>query len=196
MKVIGITGGVGCGKSTIVTAMEKKYSCAVLMADDAAHKVYAKGCDAYHKLVELLGQDVLDEDKNIDRKKMAALILDDEELLGKVNSIVHPAVKDYILSRIKEEKESKEHEFFLLEAALLIECGYNDIVDEMWYVYADESTRRARLKTQRGYTDERIDSILDFQLSDEGFRNGSDFVIDNSNTVDESMLQIAKRIGK
>ena len=196
MKVIGITGGVGSGKSSIVKAVEQRYKCTVLFADDAAHEVYKPGNRCFDALVKLLSADILDENGNIDKKKMSAAIFKDDELLSKVNSIVHPAVKEVILNRIDEAKRAGASDFFLLEAALLIECGYNDIVDEMWFVYATPDIRADRLRSSRGYTDDKIASIMRSQLSDEEYIKGSDFVIDNSGTIENSILQIEKRIGK
>ena len=127
---------------------------------------------------------------------MSAAIFNNDELLSKVNSIVHPAVKEVILKRIDEAKRAGKSDLFLLEAALLIECGYNDIVDEMWFVYAAPDIRAERLRSSRGYTDDKIASIMRSQLSDEEYIKGSDFVIDNSGTIENSIMQIEKRIGK
>ena len=196
MRIIGITGGVGSGKSTVIKELNKVASCRILYADDAAHMVYLPGNDCYERLKELFGDSILDDNGLIDRKKMSAAAFGNDDLLEKVNSIVHPAVKEYILRQIDEAKKADDCELFLLEAALLIECGYNDIVDEMWYVYANPDVRRLRLKTSRGYSDEKIDAIMASQLSDEEYRRSSDFVIDNSNSVDECITQIIKRIRK
>ena len=196
VKVIGITGGVGSGKSSIVKAVEQRYRCNVLLADDAAHEVYRPGNKCYDDLVKLISEDILDEEGFIDKKKLSNAIFKDEGLLSKVNAIVHPAVKEVILKRIDESKRKNDCDLFLLEAALLIECGYNDILDEMWFVYADPKIRAERLRSSRGYTDDKIRSIMDSQLSDEEYIRGSDFVIDNSKTIEESICQIEKRIGK
>ena len=85
-------------------------------------------------------------------------------------------------------------DFLFIEAALLIEDGYKKIVDELWYIFTKEEVRRERLKASRGYSDEKIDSIIASQLSEAEFRENSDFVIDNSGTMEESLLQIQKRM--
>ena len=87
-------------------------------------------------------------------------------------------------------------DFFFLEAALLIECGYDAIVDEMWYVYADVEQRRKRLRAGRGYSDEKIDSILAAQMSDQDYRSQCDFVLDNSRDVTYAYDQIDKKMGE
>lgn len=193
MKIIGITGGVGSGKSAILSYLKDKYNCIVFLADDAAKELEKKGNVCYEKLVDLLGKKILNEEDEIDSKKMAAAIFEDDKLLEKVNGIIHPEVKIYILDSINKAR-SEGYDYFFLEAALLIECGYNSIVDEMWYVFAEEKIRRKRLKESRGYSDEKIDSIMNSQLSEEEYRNNSDFVIDNSKSLKNSLRQIDKRL--
>ena len=157
MKTIGITGGVGCGKSRILEYIKENYNCRIIIADDVANEIKEPGQMCYQPLIDLLGERILGEDKRIDKKKMASEIFKDESLLQKVNDIIHPAVKDYILDNIEIEKEKGKIDYLFIEAALLIECGYNAYVDEMWYIYAKESVRRERLKNSRGYSDEKID---------------------------------------
>ncbi len=194
MKVIGITGGVGCGKSAVLSRLEETLNCVVLRADEAAMELELKGHDCYDSLVDLLGTEVLNEDGQINRNKMAAMVFDNDELLEEVNNIVHPAVKKYILEQIDKTKKKGNVDFFFLEAALLIECGYNSIVDEMWYIFARKDIRIKRLKESRNYSDQKIESIMDSQLSEEEFRKNSDFVVDNSNSLEDSINQICKRI--
>lgn len=194
MKVIGITGGVGCGKSAVLSRLEETLNCVVLWADEAAMELELKGHDCYDSLVDLLGTEVLNEDGQINRNKMAAMVFDNDELLEEVNNIVHPAVKKYILEQIDKTKKKGNVDFFFLEAALLIECGYNSIVDEMWYIFARKDIRIKRLKESRNYSDQKIESIMDSQLSEEEFRKNSDFVVDNSNSLEDSINQICKRI--
>ena len=111
---------------------------------------------------------------------MARRIFADPLLLQKVNELVHPAVNRYILDEIVREAENGEKEFFILESALLIENGYDRILDSMWYIYCEESARAQRLRGSRGYSDEKIRSIIKRQVSDEVFRSHCDTVIDNT----------------
>ncbi len=190
MKVIGVTGGVGCGKTALLKEISERYNCRILLADEAAGELEKKGQPCYDPLVGLLGAEILGPDGEIDPKKMAAVIFKDESLREKVNGIVHPAVRSRILSGIEEEKRKGKADYFFLEAALLIECGYLSVVDEMWYVYADADVRKKRLKKGRGYSDEKIRSIMESQLSDEEYRKNSHFTIDNSGSLEDSMRQI------
>lgn len=188
LKVIGITGGVGAGKSEVLKLLEECSDSRILKADEAAHEVENRECKK--KLTALLSEDILSGDGSIDKRRMAEKIFADESLLEKVNAIVHPAVKSYILSRIEEERKKGEADYFFIEAALLIEDGYELICDELWYVYADEEVRRKRLKDSRGYCDEKTDSIMKAQNTDEVFRNHCSVVIDNSGDLSDTKRQI------
>ncbi len=194
MRLIGITGGVGAGKSTILEYIKAHYRCWVYLADQVAHAVKEPGQPCYEALVELLGREVLEENGQIHKGRMAERIFRDENLLEQVNALVHPAVRAYLLEKIREAREEGWAELFFIEAALLIECGYRDIVDEMWYVHAGEDLRSGRLRESRGYSPEKIGQIMGSQLTEEGFRAGSDFVIDNSGTPEESYRQIRRRL--
>ncbi len=194
MRLIGITGGVGAGKSTILEYIRAHYRCWIYLADQVAHEVKEPGQSCYNALVELLGPGILERDGRIDKSRMAEKIFREESLLEQVNAIIHPAVQKYLLEKIQKARQDGQTELFFIEAALLIECGYKDIVDEMWYIYADEEIRRQRLLESRGYTLEKIEQIMDSQLTEKAFRAGSDFVIDNSGAPEESFRQIRRRL--
>ncbi len=194
MKIIGITGGVGCGKSEVIRYIMKKYRCFVIFADDVAKQLQQKGNLCYDRIVALLGEEILASDGEIDKAKMATKIFADECLLEKVNAIIHPAVYDYVKEKISEHKKKNEVDFFIIEAALLIECGYGKIVDEMWYVYTADEIRRERLKKSRGYSDEKISQIFSSQLSYEEFKSASTFMLDNNGTVENAQEQIDNKL--
>ena len=194
MRVIGITGGVGAGKSELLSYIAKEYDCQVILADEAAHRVKEPGGPAYERLVALLSPDILDMDGRIHQGRMAERIFSSEELRLKVNEIIHPAVKELILKEITGARERNSPEYLFIEAALLIEEGYLELVDEMWYIYAKESVRRARLEKLRGYSEEKIKQIMGQQLSEEDFRKNCDFVIDNSGSFEETRRQIEKKL--
>ena len=194
MRLIGVTGGVGAGKSEILQYVKQNYKCEVYLADEVAHKVQEPGQPCYEKLVEIMGKGVLKPDGTIDRTIMASRIFLERELLLRVNALVYPAVQKYLLNRVKEARENPQIELFFIEAALLIETGYKEIGDEMWYIHADEEVRRKRLALSRGYAPLKITQIMDKQLSEEAFRSASDFIIDNSGTLEESFRQIDERL--
>ncbi|WP_029674849.1 dephospho-CoA kinase [Butyrivibrio sp. VCB2006] len=193
-NIIGITGGVGAGKSTVLGYIGEHYNCRIILSDDVANDIKKKGYPAYDELVELLGEEVLGDDGEIDRGKMASAIFNNKNMLKKVNNILHPAVNAFIINIIEDERARGELDFVFVEAALLIENGYDKIADELWYVYASEDTRRKRLKASRGYSDEKINDILEKQLDDATFREHCQFVIDNSGSLETSAAQIDRKL--
>lgn len=196
MKIIGVTGGVGAGKSEALAYLERRRDCRVIMADRVAHQLEEPGEACYEPLKALLGTEILDAGGRIDKQKMAARIFGDGELLLKVNGIVHPAVKAYLTEQIEKERDAGQLSWLFIEAALLIEEGYAGILDELWYIHADEEVRRQRLRKTRGYTDEKIDAILQKQLSEQAFREHCSVVIENNGTLESVYTQIEKEVGE
>lgn len=196
MRTIGITGGVGSGKSTILSYIEVRYNARVIRADEAAHGLEAPGQSCYQPLVELLGKEILCRDGTIDREKMAQKIFREEGLLAAVNQIVHPAVKVYILEEMEKERKRGCYDFFFLEAALLIEEHYDTILDELWYIDSGEDIRRTRLKESRGYSDEKITNMIKKQMPEEIFRRTCRLVIDNSGSLEDAYRQIDYKLGE
>ena len=194
MRFIGITGGIGAGKSEILDYIRRHYQCEIYLADEVAHLVKQPGTEAYRELVDLLGQDVVAGDGSIDKAAMADRIFARPELLERVNDIIHPAVKEYLLKRLERARAEGEAELFFVEAALLMEGGYLALVDEMWYIYADEAVRRERLGRARGYSQEKITQIMARQLTEAHFRKNCDFVIDNSGRLEDSFVQIDRKL--
>lgn len=190
MLVIGLTGGVGAGKSSVLKALEEHCNCKIVLADDVGNKVKEPGQSCYSKIVDLLGTDILKEDSTIDRVKMAKKIFADTKILEQVNHIIHPAVEEYISNSIQAEREKKEIDVFFLEAALLIEAGYIPYLNELWYIFSEKDVRIKRLKESRGYSDEKIGQIMTKQLSDEEFRKYADVVLDNSCEFQKTLEQI------
>lgn len=190
MKTIGITGGVGAGKSLVLNYLQNHYNARVYLADNIANDLKLPGQSCYDKIIDLLGKDIIDSDGLIDKNKMAEKIFSHKELLNEVNRIIHPAVKEYVLSRIELERKKGEIDYFILEAALLIEEGYDQILDELWYIHADTSVRSQRLKETRNYTMDKIDHIMDSQLSETEFRKHCKVVINNNSDEEALYSQI------
>lgn len=191
MKTIGITGGVGSGKSRVLSYMETKYRAVICQADHVAWKLQEPGQKCYAEIVAYFGENILDEDGTINRSKLGQIVFADKDKLFKLNQIMHPAVKEYIVEWIQRERNN-ETAYFIIEAALLLEDDYSQICDEMWYIYCDEGNRRERLKLSRGYTDEKIDAIMASQLSEQIFRKECQIVIDNSGDFEDTYYQIEK----
>lgn len=191
MRIIGVTGGVGAGKSTVLQHLEKAWHARLILADQVGHEVMEPGEDAYQKIVDEFGREILAEDGRIDRGILGGIVFADREKLEKLNAVIHPAVKEEILRRIAAAGSG---DCIVVEAALFLEEKYDAFCDETWYIYTNKEERRRRLKASRGYTDERIDQILKNQKSHEEFLSRCNYVIDNNGTAEDTCRQIDKRM--
>lgn len=189
MKTLGITGGVGAGKSTVLAYLEEHYRARVIQADEVGRLLQTPGHACFDRIVEAFGTDILDGDGTLRRGALAALVFGDAAMLRRLNEIVHPAVKDYIVAELARERELDRVPFVVIEAALLLEDGYDRICDEIWYVYAGAQTRTERLMRSRGYTREKAQSIMKNQMADEEYRRRCKFVIDNDSDFVENTLE-------
>lgn len=195
MKIIGVTGGVGAGKSTVLNYLEKRYGAKLILADLVGHEVMEPGHEAYEQVVKAFGQEIVSEDNTIDRKTLGAIVFADEKKRMILNRIIHPAVRQEILRRLEEAKLSHML-YVVVEAALFLEENYDAFCDETWYIYTDEKIRRQRLKESRGYSDERIDQIFRSQKTHEEFQKRCLFMIDNNGSEEETFRQIDRRMKK
>ena len=180
MRVIGLTGGVGAGKSRILDILKTEYGAEIIVADQVAHELMEPGQGGYREVVRALGTSFLNPDGTIDRPLLSALIFHDRNALETMNGIIHPMV----WKTIKDKICSSQADLIVVESAIMGR-EQDDIYDEMWYVYTSEENRIRRLKENRGYSRERTLSIMKNQLSDEEFRELADRVIDNNGTVEE-----------
>ncbi len=178
VMILGITGGVGSGKSTVLDYLATAYGAYLIGCDDVARDLQQPGEECYQPMIELFGREVvMDESGAFDRKEIGRRVFADPELLKKLNQIVHPAVKRRVRELISSHRECP---LIVVEAALLLEDHYGEICDEIWYIYTDDDVRRKRLKDSRGYSDEKIDEMFASQRSDESFRACCNVTIDNS----------------
>jgi dephospho-CoA kinase len=184
-KILGITGGVGCGKSTVLDFLEQEYQAQVIQADLVARQLMEPGQAVFQKVVERFGEDIL-TDGQINRPLLGQIVFQNEEKRILLNSLTHPAVKEEILRQIQE---SKAH-LVVIEAALLLEDHYDAICDEIWYIYASEPVRMERLMASRGYTKERCLDMFRSQLPENRFRSQCQRVIDNNGDMEKTRKQI------
>lgn len=194
MKVYGITGGAGTGKSEVIKMLQENFGGCVIMSDEVARELMQKGNISYQLIVEYFGRDILMDDGEIDRKKLADHVFNNKEALEKLNSMTHPYVKDEIRKLIAEAEASGECRFVALESAILLECGYEDICDEFWYVYTKPEIRRQRMKETRNYSDEKVDSVMRNQQPDEVFFEQCSFVIENNTTLSDVYAQLKEKL--
>lgn len=189
--IIGITGGIGTGKTTILNILSEKYGFCVFEADKIGHELMRKGMCVYRQIVKEYGEDILDKTGEIDRKKMSDMVFSDKKKLKKLNEIVHPEVINEIKKRI-EIKQNEGEENFVIEAALLIESGCNKLCDRVWYIYAEVPVRIERLNKGREMSRKKVLSIIENQLKNEEFADKSDAVINNSFSIENTCSQIEK----
>ena len=194
MKVYGITGGAGTGKSEVIKMLQQNFGGCVIMSDEVARELMQKGNISYQLIVEYFGRDILMDDGEIDRKKLADHVFNHKEALEKLNSMTHPYVKDEIRKLIAEAEASGECRFVALESAILLECRYEDICDEFWYVYTKPEIRRQRMKETRNYSDEKVDSVMRNQQPDEVFFEQCSFVIKNNTTLSDVYAQLKEKL--
>ncbi len=196
MKVIGITGGVGAGKSRILHFLEEAFHARVFEADRAGHQVMEPGTEAFREIRRVFGEGILGDDGGIDRRALGEIVFSSQEKRACLNGIIHPAVKKMAVEEIVRAREEGETSLFVIEAALLIEDRYEEICEELWYIYADREVRRERLRASRGYSDEKITAVFESQLSDERFREHCRAVIDNSGPIEMAYRQIRDLLGE
>lgn len=183
--MLGITGGVGSGKSRILAILKEDYGFHVIQADQVAKDLMQPGMESYLAVVGYLGPSVLLEDKSLDRAAMAEIIFHDPEKRRGVDERTHPLVWKVAMEEAMAAKEDR----VVIEAAIPSK-EFRDKCSEMWYVYTSRENRIKRLGENRGYTVEKTLAIMENQVSEETFRAFSDAVIDNNGTLEETRAQI------
>ena len=195
MITIGITGGVGAGKSTVLDFFEEKYQAYVMKADEIGHLVMEPGQSCYEPVIALFGRQIIKNDKTIDRRQVSDVVFSHPDMLEKLNHIIHPAVKEYIRRQLALKKEEGQR-ICVVEAALLLEDHYEEFCDTVWYIHTDSEIRIRRLMESRGYTREKSMSIIASQAPEEFFRAHTDYVVTNNADLEETWQQIREGIKK
>lgn len=190
MKIIGITGGVGSGKSEILKILKEDYQAEVIMADAVAHELMEPGAVSYTGIVQAFGTEILKEDQSIDRQKLGGMVFADQKKLSQLNKITHGNVDREILSRIQRIQNNDARCLLVIETALLVGAAYEQSFDQLWYVFVRENLRFERLKGSRGYSDEKIRQMIQNQRSEEEFKKAATHIIDNSGTIEQTREQI------
>lgn len=188
MRIIGLTGGIGCGKSTVAAIMKESFGCHVVIADQVGRELMEKGRPCYFKIVESFGEKVLAKDKSLDRERLSAIVFQDQKALSHLNSIIHPCVSIYIREEIQKAKKERGVSDFVIESAILIEAGYESVCDEIWYVHASIPVRIERLIKNRGYSEEKIRAVMKNQKPESFFLLHCHQVIDNDRNQEEKYV--------
>ena len=182
MFVIGLTGGIGTGKSE-VGAILSKLGAEVINADLVGHEIYRPDTDGWQQIVETFGTDVLTDAGEVDRKKLGAIVFSDAGALEKLNAIAHPRIYDAIEKRIARLKEDGGS-VAVVEAALLIEAGWTPLADEVWVVASDEGTVIERLRS-RNMDESSVRARIESQMPQSDRTLNGDVVIDNDGNLAE-----------
>ena len=195
MKIIGITGGVGSGKSEILNILKNDYQAKVIQSDHVAHELMVPGSKSYDASVQAFGNEILNEDQTINRQILGEIVFRDETKLSLLNSITHKNVDEEILSRIDQFEKEEPEGLLVIESALLVGAGYEKRFDQLWYIYTREEVRYERLKASRGYSDEKIKQMIEKQQKEEEFKSMASNIIDNSGDLEDTKAQIIKILG-
>ncbi len=196
MKVIGITGGIGSGKSLVAKIMMEKYGAYIVNTDGIAKEQMEPGGISFPGVVEYFGTGILAEDGSIDPRKLSQIVFQDKDKLHRLNRLTHPNVLLAVEKEREQVRADGVHPYFIIETALMIESGYSSVCDEVWYVQTSPEARRERLKKARGYSDEKIDAIFTSQCKDEDFLRHFPIVITNNGEIRDLEQQIAAVLKK
>ena len=183
--VLGITGNIGCGKSTVAKMFRTK-DALIINADKLAHRLYSVGSNAYQCLKKIFGPQILKSNKTIDRKKLAQSIFTKKENLNKLNKIIHPQ----LIKEIKEVIKNSKKKIIILDAALIIEAGLKNIVDKLIVVTASKEQQILRSQKRLGFSKEMIVRIMKSQISQSIKSRFADFIIDNSGSIEKTRKQV------
>ena len=182
MFTIGLTGGIGSGKSAVMDFLKAK-GVSVIDADTIGQEMYAVGSPAWQKVIDEFGRDIALPDGRIDRKKLGELVFADSAALKKLNGILHPLMYLKMKDQL-EELRSKGTRVAVLEAAILIEAGWESLANEVWLVVAPASEVEKRLATRSGLSAQQVKARLSSQMGDVERRRHADVIVENEGTIE------------
>lgn len=189
--VLGITGGAGSGKTTVVEQIQKAVPTVFLHCDVIAHQLMEPGGASYEVLIKEFGEGILEDGpetavfesseqlRPISRPKLSAVAMATAKTRKRLNELTHPLVQQQVEAELARLEKEGFRGVVIVEAALLIEAGFKRICDALWYVHAPLLDRVRRMKERRGYPDDKIVNILAGQLREAEFRANADAVIEN-----------------
>lgn len=189
--VIGLTGNIGSGKSTVLRMLEQLGAKAI-DADNLAHELMRKGTSVWQAIVDAFGDEVLTPDGVIDRKRLGSLVFDDREALERLENIVHPAVDE----RFREIIQEADEQVIVVEAVKIIESGIYPELSALWLVTCPAEERLRRLLETRGVSEEEVRERLKAQMTEEKQAQLADVVIDNSGTPPQTWEQVRREWNK
>lgn len=186
-KIIGITGGIASGKSTVVAEI-RKHGYQVIDADQVVHELQAKGGKLYQALCNWLGTDILQENGELDRKKLGQLIFSSKDMLEKSSRLQNGIIREELARR--RDELAKTQKVFFMDIPLLIEHDYMEWFDDIWLVHLDEKTQLERLVMRNHFAKEEAKKRMASQMSTEAKKPYADKLLDNSGDLTELKAQI------
>jgi dephospho-CoA kinase len=182
-RVIGLTGGIGSGKST-VSKFLAELGAVIIDADKIGHEVYRPDTDTWRQLVKTFGSGILAADNTVDRKKLGAIVFGNRQELQRLNAIIHPQITAEIKKRIAEYRR-RGVKVIILDAPVLLEANAENLVDEVWVVVADEGNVIKRAVARTGLTEQQIRDRIRLQLQNAERTKNARVVINNNGTPED-----------
>jgi dephospho-CoA kinase len=187
--VVGLTGGIGCGKSTVAGILAE-LGALVIDADRLGHEAYRPGSEGFRRVREAFGPGVVAPDGTIDRHALGRVVFADPAARERLNAIAHPLIAEEIRRRVTAARAGGFDGPIVVEAAVLVEAGWRTLVDRLWVVSADRETAIARVAAARGLPREEVERRIDAQIADAERRRAADLVIDNRGTPGALRAQV------
>lgn len=190
MLVVGLTGGIGTGKSEVTRALAS-LGASVIDADRVGHEAYRPHHGVWQEVVQAFGEEILQPDGEVDRKALGAIVFSQPDARAKLNGIMHP----WMAKEIERQIDQMRHdgvEVVVVEAALLIEAGWQRLVDELWVTTADEDEAVRRVSRRSGLTEEQVRGRIATQMPVAEKIEQADVVIDNSGSLEELQRQVTR----
>src|SRR5579863_2697850 len=191
MLTIGLTGGIGSGKST-VTKILAELGAPIIDADKVGHAIYEPGGPAYPDMIAAFGEGILAPDRTIDRRKLGPIVFADPSALKRLNSIVHPKMFTRMREMVTAMRAAGERRPIVIEAAILIEANWQPLFDEIWLVVTSRERVIERVERDRGLKPEQTEARLRAQLSDDERRKYATSVIRNDGTLEELRAAVTR----
>ena len=189
MIVIGLTGGIGTGKSTVSDYLRKK-GCIILDADDISRKMTEAGMPALSIIQNVFGDEVINSDGSLNRHKLGDIVFNNRDKLQKLQQIITSEVVDNINRNLSQLQSEHCDNIVVIDAPLLFECGMENIADENWLVISEMSVRIKRVKERDNLSEEQIIARINNQMSQDDKEKLSDYVLDNSGSLQQLYEQI------
>lgn len=190
MRVIGLTGGIGTGKSE-VSATLRALGAEIIDADQEGHLAYRTGTVGWHRLLKIFGKDILDEDGEIERRELGQLVFGNPRDLARLNAAIHPLIKDRVSVRLRELAASGT-EVAVVDAAVLYQAGWDDLTDEVWAITAPTDQMVQRVAAQRGMDSAEVQKRIAAQEPPETIVSRADVIIGNTGTLEQLRANVTR----